>query len=60
MQHHAALLTRAWWQAHQDRILAGEVEDVFPYPQQIRFRRTHNNPAMPSPSTSLLETQHHE
>jgi isocitrate dehydrogenase kinase/phosphatase len=60
MRHHAALLTRAWWQAHQDRILAGEIEDVFPYPQQIRFCHTHNNPAMPSPSTSLLETPHHE
>jgi len=53
MRHHAALLTRAWWQSHKDRILAGEVEDVFPYPQQIRFT-TH--PAMPSPITPCLET----
>ncbi|MDB5792413.1 MAG: bifunctional isocitrate dehydrogenase kinase/phosphatase [Massilia sp.] len=37
MQQHAELLTRAWWQAHKDRILAGEVEDIFPYPQHIRF-----------------------
>jgi isocitrate dehydrogenase kinase/phosphatase len=38
---HAApcrLLTRAWWQSHKERILAGDVEDVFPYPQHIRFR----------------------
>jgi isocitrate dehydrogenase kinase/phosphatase len=39
MQHHADLLTRDWWQAHKDRILAGEVEDIFPYPQHIRFHQ---------------------
>ena len=53
MQHHAELLTRAWWQAHKERIQAGILEDVFPYPQQIRFTKT--NPAA-SPSTSCLET----
>ncbi len=37
MKHHADLLTRAYWQSHKDRILAGVVDDVFPYPQQIRF-----------------------
>jgi isocitrate dehydrogenase kinase/phosphatase len=39
MQHHAELLTRAWWQSHKERIQAGVVEDVFPYPQQIRFHQ---------------------
>lgn len=39
MQHHAELLTRAWWQSHKERIQAGFVEDVFPYPQQIRFHQ---------------------
>jgi isocitrate dehydrogenase kinase/phosphatase len=37
MKHHAELLTRAYWQSHKDRILEGVVDDVFPYPQQIRF-----------------------
>jgi isocitrate dehydrogenase kinase/phosphatase len=37
LKHHAQLLTRAYWQSHKERILAGIVEDVFPYPQQIRF-----------------------
>ena len=37
MKHHAELLSRAYWQSHKDRILAGVVDDVFPYPQQIRF-----------------------
>jgi len=53
MQHHAELLTRTWWQSHKERIAAGIVDDVFPYPQQIRFNKT--NPAA-SPSTSCLET----
>jgi isocitrate dehydrogenase kinase/phosphatase len=54
MQHHAELLTRDWWQSHKERILAGIVEDVFPYPQQIRFNQT--NPAA-SPLSSLELTQ---
>ncbi|HEX8604656.1 MAG TPA: bifunctional isocitrate dehydrogenase kinase/phosphatase [Pseudoduganella sp.] len=37
MRHHAELLTAAWWQAHKQRILDGVIEDVFPYPQAIRF-----------------------
>lgn len=45
MQHHADLLTRAWWQAHKDRILAGEVQDIFPYPQHIRFHHPITTPA---------------
>ncbi|QOL50733.1 bifunctional isocitrate dehydrogenase kinase/phosphatase [Massilia litorea] len=46
MQHHADLLTRAWWQSHKDRILAGEVQDIFPYPQQIRFHHPITTPAL--------------
>jgi isocitrate dehydrogenase kinase/phosphatase len=60
MQHHAELLTRAWWQSHKERILAGEVEDVFPYPQHIRFcQQNPPVPANPSPSP-YLETLHNE
>lgn len=44
MKHHADLLTRAWWQAHKDRILAGEVQDIFPYPQHIRFHHPITTP----------------
>ena len=57
MKHHADLLTRAWWQAHQDRILAGEVQDIFPYPQHIRFHHPLTTPAQTSEAPSLLETQ---
>jgi isocitrate dehydrogenase kinase/phosphatase len=36
MKHHADLLTPEW-QARKQRIEQGLVEDVFPYPQYIRF-----------------------
>ena len=38
MQHHAELLDVAFWQAHKDHILAGQMHDVFPYEQARRFQ----------------------
>ena len=38
MRHHAELLDAAFWQARQERIRAGVLEDVFPYPDGLRFR----------------------
>jgi isocitrate dehydrogenase kinase/phosphatase len=52
MRHHAELLSRGWWQSHKERIQAGIIEDVFPYPQQIRFHPS--NPAA-KPQPSFLE-----
>ena len=37
MKHHADLLDTAFWQGHKDRILAGDVIDVFPYDKEKRF-----------------------
>jgi isocitrate dehydrogenase kinase/phosphatase len=37
MKHHADLLEAAFWQGHKDRILAGDVIDVFPYDREKRF-----------------------
>jgi len=37
MKYHADLLTPAYWQACKQRIIEGHVDDVFPYPQEIRF-----------------------
>ncbi|MDO8650805.1 MAG: bifunctional isocitrate dehydrogenase kinase/phosphatase [Undibacterium sp.] len=37
MQYHADLLTAEYWQGRKQRILDGKVDDVFPYPQEIRF-----------------------
>jgi isocitrate dehydrogenase kinase/phosphatase len=37
MQHHADLLDYRYWQQQQQRIRDGHLDDVFPYPQQLRF-----------------------
>jgi isocitrate dehydrogenase kinase/phosphatase len=38
MAHHAELLEAGFWQQRQTRIRAGLLEDVFPYPDALRFR----------------------
>ncbi|MBI3283304.1 MAG: bifunctional isocitrate dehydrogenase kinase/phosphatase [Burkholderiales bacterium] len=46
MRHHADLLSAEYWQARKQRILDGQVDDVFPYPQELRFcnqARTENS-----------------
>jgi len=42
MRHHADLLDAAFWQEKQARIRAGELEDVFPYPESLRFRNRYD------------------
>jgi isocitrate dehydrogenase kinase/phosphatase len=37
MKHHAELLDAAFWQKKQAGIRAGQLEDVFPYPESMRF-----------------------
>ena len=39
LKHHADLLHADFWIRKQQNIRAGIYEDVFPYPQKIRFRR---------------------
>jgi len=39
LELHRDLLDPAWWRQRQDNILAGQLEDVFPYPQAQRFHR---------------------
>jgi isocitrate dehydrogenase kinase/phosphatase len=39
LKHHADLLTPEFWQQRKERILAGGMEDVYPYPQDLRFVR---------------------
>jgi isocitrate dehydrogenase kinase/phosphatase len=38
-EYHRDLLDPAFWRAKQERVRAGEQEDVFPYPEEQRFRR---------------------
>eukprot|EP01032_Pedospumella_encystans_P023222 gene23221-26289_t len=59
MQHHADLLTREFWQRRKERIEAGIVEDVFPYPQHIRFSYQGTPAITPAAhvAPTLLETR---
>ena len=38
LEHHADLLDADCWNAIKRRIAAGHIEDVFPYPEALRFR----------------------
>ncbi len=69
MLHHADLLTRDFWQARKQRIMDGHIEDVYPYPQKIRFCNqalaspsltTPASPARPVFTQSFLENLHNE
>jgi len=37
MKYHADLLDPLFWQTAKQRIMDGHIDDVFPYPQEIRF-----------------------
>jgi isocitrate dehydrogenase kinase/phosphatase len=52
MKHHADLLDPAVWQAKQDRLREGSIEDVFPYPLAIRFRNLFADEHGPLPDLS--------
>lgn len=38
MRYHADLLTPEYWVAQQDRIHHGLLDDVYPYPEELRFK----------------------
>jgi isocitrate dehydrogenase kinase/phosphatase len=44
LKHHADLLTPDFWQERKERILAGGMEDVFPYPLEERFVHRFSSP----------------
>ncbi|MFV9475369.1 bifunctional isocitrate dehydrogenase kinase/phosphatase [Advenella sp. RU8] len=37
MKHHPYLLDYKWWQTRKDRVAAGKIEDIFPYPSSRRL-----------------------
>jgi isocitrate dehydrogenase kinase/phosphatase len=39
LEHHADLMDPAFWTGKQEQLRAGLLEDVFPYPEEIRFPR---------------------
>lgn len=46
LKHHADLLMPEFWQRAKQRILDGHIEDVFPYPQELRFSYKPPTPAV--------------
>ncbi len=44
MAHHADLLDATFWQAHKERISAGQMLDVFPYDEGQRFQHDGHAP----------------
>jgi isocitrate dehydrogenase kinase/phosphatase len=63
LRHHADLLTKAFWQGRKQRIMDGHIEDVFPYPQEIRFCHPASRTLNPTPAVvtpPFLENLHHE
>jgi isocitrate dehydrogenase kinase/phosphatase len=42
MNHHGDLLDAGFWQRKQARIRAGLLEDVFPYPDSVRFKNRYD------------------
>ncbi len=43
LEHHADLLEASYWQQCQQNVARGVFEDVFPYPDSIRFRHIHGS-----------------
>jgi isocitrate dehydrogenase kinase/phosphatase len=48
--HHGDLLEAEFWQRKQARIRAGLLEDVFPYPESVRFRNRYHQPESTVPT----------
>ncbi len=52
LKHHRDLLDPRFWQAAQERIRSGHVEDFFPSPQDLRIRRRFAADATPPPAAA--------
>ncbi len=55
MRHHAELLTPEFWQGRKKRIMEGIIDDVFPYPQELRFSYHSSNQANPEITPEAAE-----
>ena len=47
-RHHGDLLDAAYWQRKQAHVRAGRFDDVFPYPESLRFRNRYHRPDAPA------------
>ena len=58
MNHHGDLLEADFWQRKQEAVRAGRFDDVFPYPESVRFRNRYDEDesapgaVVPEPSTA--------
>jgi isocitrate dehydrogenase kinase/phosphatase len=58
MNHHGDLLEAEFWQRKQEAVRAGRFDDVFPYPESVRFRNRYDEDesapgaVVPGPSTA--------
>lgn len=55
MRTHADLLDAAYWQAIQQRIRSGILDDVFPYSESLRFSRRPNAPEADEPHQASMK-----
>ena len=53
--HHGDLLDAAFWQRKQANIRAGRFDDVFPYPESVRFRNRYDQPDAPRPGATVSQ-----
>ncbi|MEF9996005.1 MAG: bifunctional isocitrate dehydrogenase kinase/phosphatase [Burkholderiaceae bacterium] len=47
LKHHADLLTPEFWQRRKERIASGVIENVYPYPQSLRFMNRYGAQPLP-------------
>lgn len=50
LKHHKDLVAPGFWKKSQEKIMAGHVEDFFPYPTTLRFCERFKTSAPPDPS----------
>ncbi|MEO1234575.1 MAG: isocitrate dehydrogenase kinase/phosphatase-domain containing protein [Myxococcota bacterium] len=60
--HHSDLFTVAWWRKMQKRLAAGEIPDIYPYPQTRRLASPvkASRPAVHSTGSSSRADQSHQ
>ncbi len=53
LKHHAELLEPEYWQVRQRRIRDGKLDDVFPYPENLRLRHRIAHEPAPLPGAAV-------
>jgi isocitrate dehydrogenase kinase/phosphatase len=56
-RHHGDLLDAAFWRSKQAAVRAGRFDDVFPYPETVRFRNRYHRLEASAANSDATETQ---